>query len=337
MKDAKISKDQLNEVLSYYSIGNLRTIKPLKAGSDLAPKKIILTDEGIYVLKCRSNDKNDLKSIELAHKVNLFLRQNNFPVAAIIEPAKANQTYILRDNHIFELFCFIEGNRYSGVIPELRDSARKLAHFHHLMANYEQDTLKPRNCFHDSLQVRSSLFQSSTAEHERPDLKLLCRDLLVYYNDSCFRVTQLGFDEWPKHIIHGDWHPGNMLFDKDKVAAVLDFDSIKMACPISDLANATLQYSIIAGRPNPIDWPEYTDVEKMAEFVKSYSSTNRLNQSQLEAIPDLMIETMIAEAIMPIAATGCFAHFSGIDFLKMILRKTEWISKNRSNLINQIM
>ena len=49
-----------------------------------------------------------------------------------------------------------------------------------------------------------------------------------------------------------------------------------------------------------------------------------------------MIETMIAEAVLPIAATGFFAHLSGYDFLKMIQRKTEWLKKNRKKLTQAI-
>jgi hypothetical protein len=45
-----------------------------------------------------------------------------------------------------------------------------------------------------------------------------------------------------------------------------------------------------------------------------------------------MIETMIAEAVLPVVATGFFGHLSGQDFLEMILRKTKWLRKNRKRL-----
>jgi hypothetical protein len=41
---------------------------------------------------------------------------------------------------------------------------------------------------------------------------------------------------------------------------------------------------------------------------------------------------MIAEAILPIAATGSFCSLSGLDFLKMIQRKAVWINDNRKEL-----
>lgn len=55
--------------------------------------------------------------------------------------------------------------------------------------------------------------------------------------------------------------------------------------------------------------------------------------AKLEALPDLMIETMIAEAVLPIAATGSFGHMSGLDFLQMILRKAYWLNEHRRILV----
>jgi len=49
-----------------------------------------------------------------------------------------------------------------------------------------------------------------------------------------------------------------------------------------------------------------------------------------------MIETMIAEAVLPIAATGFFGHLHGTDFLLMIRRKAEWLNNNREQLTELI-
>jgi hypothetical protein len=41
---------------------------------------------------------------------------------------------------------------------------------------------------------------------------------------------------------------------------------------------------------------------------------------------------MIAESVLPIAATGFFGNMKGTDFMKMIVRKARWIDKNRQTL-----
>jgi aminoglycoside phosphotransferase (APT) family kinase protein len=127
-----------------------------------------------------------------------------------------------------------------------------------------------------------------------------------------------------------------MLFADGKLVGVLDFDSVKIAPPVTDLANGVLQFSIVGGRPNPADWPAYLDKEKLAQFLTGYREADGLSDEHLEALPDLMIESMIAEAILPIAATGFFGNLTGADFLKMIWRKALWIHNNRKKLTKAI-
>ena len=112
---------------------------------------------------------------------------------------------------------------------------------------------------------------------------------------------------------------------------------MRIAPIVTDLANGILQFSIIAGRPNPADWPNYLDQAKFVQFLNGYREVTELDANQLDCLADLMIETMIAEAILPIAATGFFGNLSGVDFLRMIHRKAEWIDKNRQKLIEAIV
>jgi Ser/Thr protein kinase RdoA (MazF antagonist) len=156
------------------------------------------------------------------------------------------------------------------------------------------------------------------------------------YNAASIHVNELGFDSWAEQVVHGDWHPGNMLFSGRRLIAVLDFDSVRIAPAITDLANGMVQFSIVAGRPNPADWPAYPDEAKLAQFLDGYRDEVELEKNELDSLLDLMIETMVAEAILPIAATGLFEHLSGLDFLKMIQRKCQWIDRHRKRLTEAI-
>jgi hypothetical protein len=97
------------------------------------------------------------------------------------------------------------------------------------------------------------------------------------------------------------------------VALVLDFDSILVAPPVIALTNGTLQLSIVGGRPNPADRPDYFGLGKLRQFLtvhreKVAGETSLLNEHKLLTLPDLTIETMISEAVLSIAATGFFGH-----------------------------
>jgi hypothetical protein len=42
----------------------------------------------------------------------------------------------------------------------------------------------------------------------------------------------------------------------------------------------------------------------------------------------LMIEALIAELVLPIAATGSFGRYQGFGFMKMVRRKVNWLWNN---------
>ena len=72
------------------------------------------------------------------------------------------------------------------------------------------------------------------------------------------------------------------------------------------------------------------------QFLNGYQQVLKLDEDKLNSLVDLMIETMIAEAVLPVAATGFFGNLSGSDFLKMIRRKAKWLRKHRERLSEEI-
>ncbi|MBN2181696.1 MAG: phosphotransferase [Sedimentisphaerales bacterium] len=330
----QFSSEELVCVLSHYDIGVILRIKPLSGGNRRSPKMVVISEQGKYLLKRRPRGKDDLARVVFAHEIQRHLEENDFPVTILLATRKRHETALRLDHHIYELFEFVSGSRYDGSPEETAEAARQLARFHRLMADYPHGQ-PPINCYHDSSAVRRHLKTIGTNRSALPSQKMRVTSdtLMRLYNDSSICVSELGFDSWPRQIIHGDWHPGNMLFSRHKIAALLDFDSIRVASPVTDLANAMLQFSIVSGRPNPNDWPDYFDEDKLARFIKGYRSVAELDKNKLDALVDLMIETMIAEAVLPIAATGFFGHLSGTDFLDMILRKAKWLDKHRDKLI----
>ena len=247
-------------------------------------------------------------------------------------------TILHLNNRIYELFEFVSGSRYDGSAEATADTGRQLANFHRYLTDFAEKWKPLRGSFHDSSTVRTHLKTTGREKATGDDKKLqrTAETLMALYNASSIRVSELGFDSWPEQIVHGDWHPGNMLFSNRNLTAVLDFDSVKIASTVTDLANGMLQFSIVGNRPNPADWPDYLDQAKLVQFLNGYRKVIALDENQLNSLLDLMIETMIAEAILPVAATGFFGNLSGLDFLRMIQRKAEWLDNNRDTLIQAI-
>ena len=340
---AHFSSEELVRILSHYDVGVIHQIKSLSGGNRRAPKMVVISEQGKFLLKRRPRGKDDLYRVAFAHAVQTHLTENAFPVTTLLATRSDNNTILQLNSHIYEFFKFVSGTRYDGSPEATIDAGRQLADFHHHLADFAHEFKPLQASFHDSSTVRTHLRTIGSDRTARPSGKLqaAAEALTILYNESSIQANQLGFDSWPQQVIHGDWHPGNMLFSNGKVAVVLDFDSIRIAPAVVDLANGMLQFSIVGGRPDPADWPDYFDRDKLQQFLRGYkeravNETVLLDEYKLQALVDLMIETMIAEAVLPIAATGFFGHLHGTDFLLMIRRKAEWLSKNRDQLTELI-
>ncbi|MFC1739739.1 phosphotransferase enzyme family protein [Planctomycetota bacterium] len=331
---AHFASEELVRVLSCYKIGVIHQVKPLSIGNRRAPKVVITAEKGRFLLKRRAKGKDDLYRVSFAHAVQNHLEEKNFPVTPLIRTADGKDTALHLNSHIYEMFRFVEGSRYNGSAEATVDAARQLARCHRNLADFAGEFKPLRGVFHDSSSVRRHLKSLGADKKTGPNGRLQnqAEALMILYNASAVRVNELGFDSWDEQVVHGDWHPGNILFADGTVIAVLDFDSVRFAPPVIDLANGLLQFSIVGDRPNPADWPDYFDQAKLVQFLNGYREAVKLDKYKTAALLDLMIETMIAEAVLPIAATGFFGSLSGLEFLQMIHRKAKWLKTNRKKL-----
>jgi homoserine kinase type II len=175
--------------------------------------------------------------------------------------------------------------------------------------------------------------QVKPASGNDPDIGPIAEFLLRGYHDAAESCEALGIDTWPKQIVHADWHPGNMLFRDNHVVAVIDYDSARLLPRVVDIANGALQFSIIGGDEDVSKWPDYVDESRFKRFLRGYDEVMLLSQAEIRAIPWLMIEALIAEAVFPIAATGNFGRMEGVTFLQMVQRKIAWIQKSFDHLV----
>jgi len=118
--------------------------------------------------------------------------------------------------------------------------------------------------------------------------------------------------------------------------AVIDYDAARLQQRVIDVANGALQFSMLAGSEDPAQWPEYLDETRFKRFLRGYDEVDPVSVAELQVIPWLMVEAMVAESVLPIAATGSFGKMEGYGFLQMIERKVRWVQANAEQLIQVV-
>jgi hypothetical protein len=136
----------------------------------------------------------------------------------------------------------------------------------------------------------------------------------------------------------------------ERVAAVFDFDAARMGQRLHDFANGAMQFAVLRhmgvsqsgeGIP-PSSWRIGLDPELFAAFCGGYRSAvaeaaqgaRGVSTDSLRAIPWLMIEAMIVEVGVPIAATGRFGKLDSKPLLGVVHRAVEALASEADRLVS---
>jgi Ser/Thr protein kinase RdoA (MazF antagonist) len=319
--------------LSHYDLGVIKSITKFPAGSRRAPKVVIQSEKGIFLFKRRAPGHDLQAKVAFTHQLQLHLAAQNFPLPHLVGTRDTNNSMLIHDNHVYEMFEYIKGKGYDSSLDATFNSGRILGLYHKLLADFQSDYTPPTGSYHDAPAIHQAIGKtvSSLPIDSRPageEVPTTVKSIEETYAHSAQKIKERGMPEWPCQIVHGDWHPGNMLFRDRHVVAVIDYDAARVQQRVIDFANGALQFSILGGGDDPTQWPEYVDVTRFKRFMLGYDSVNVITKHEMECVPHLMCEAMIAEGVLPIAATGSFGRIQGYPFLKMIHRKINWIQEN---------
>ena len=330
--------EELAVVLSHFEIGQIEAVQEYTRGSRKAPKMLITSEQGRFLLKRRARGRDDPFKVAFTHAIQLHLANKQFPLPHLIGTKKDNNSMFQWRVGVYELFEFIPGQGFPQTLEASFDAGHTLGLFHKLLLDFTTQYQPPTGSYHSAdvikqgLQtLRTNLLSAGIKEH-----KELGEYLSDLYEQAANNVEKDGIGKWPRRVCHADWHPGNMLYRENRVVAVIDYDSSRLLTPIIDIANGALQFSVIYGEDDVNTWPEYLDESRFKQFLTGYEEVTILSQAEIKVMPWLMIEALIAEAVLPIATTGTFGKMEGISFLNMIKRKLKWMETNREHLIKMM-
>lgn len=329
----RFSAEELAVVLSHYDIGIIESVTEYPRGSRKAPKLLITSQQGQFLLKRRARGKDDPFKVAFAHALQLHLAQRQFPLPHLIGTRRENNSMLQLPSGVYELFEYIAGQPYPQTLESTFDSGRVLALYHKLLLDFQSQWTPPSGSYHAAPAVDQGLRTIQQQMRSNAQINPVLEFLHQSYSHAVDQVETQGLRQWPRQIVHADWHAGNMLFRGNHVVAVIDYDAARLLPRVLDIANGALQFSIVGGNEDVGKWPEYIDESRFKRFLRGYDGVMLLSQAEVRTLPWLMIEALIAEAVFPIAATGNFGRLAGQAFLHMVQRKVHWLQRTSDHLI----
>lgn len=316
-------------VLSHYDLGVLQAVREFRRGSRHSPKLLVKGEKGAFILKRRAHGRDDPVKVAFTHSIQRQLAKAGYPMPRLALTRSGNDSMLSVGGRMYELFEYISGQAYDQSLHATFEAGQALAMFHRILESDKPGWEPPGGSYHRSAHVPANL---TFIPHRLGDdsLQQLAESLRDSYLRAGERADSAGLARWPRQITHGDWHPGNMLFRASKIVAVIDYDTARVQPRALDIANGALQFSITRQEGPPEAWPAEPDEGRLKRFCRGYDSMagTLISTDELAALAWLMIEALISEAALPIAATGRFGRLNAGLFLQMVERKVGWLQSH---------
>ena len=333
---------EVQEVLGHYDLARVKEARAFNRGSSKSPKVLLRTLDGDFILKRCAPGQDDPDRLALRHRIVAALDEHGGPIAGIV-PTRDGASFIRRGSRLYELFRYIEGRRYRRTGPQAHASGYEMARMHDQLAHWTGPTPEGAG-YHHATGVTEALERlperlCADDPHRRRGMAAICSSLAALFGEAHSHVERLGYAAAARTIVHGDWHPGNLLFEGDEIVAILDFDSIRHAPRVLDVANGLLQFTMQIGSSDDIErWPDALELPQLESMRQGYDAGTfePLESDEIAMLPWLMIEAMVVESIAPIAARGRFGTIPGDRFLRHIERQIGWIRPRIDELVMRL-
>jgi len=303
-------------VLDHYQIGSIQSVREMIAGSSDSPKAVIECDRGKLLLKRRARGLEYATLVGFAHEVILGCMEQGVCVPPLLGTAADNNSMCQIGDKTYELFAFIDGVPFDQSVGHARQSGMLLGELHLAM---------------DSITTSfEATIESSVVNPERA----LGIDLPEESQISVKRILEYGLDAHRANaraaaIIHGDWHPGNMIFDGPEIVAICDFDNCRLGSRDRELAQALVYLSM--KRPAGDDVPADPSMEHVLAVWDGY-----LEQSRYTPNPRLIGALMPAVLLDEALAGNPAINERSSALVNAALKKAAWLDEHNPEIVRAL-
>ncbi|MEM7034802.1 MAG: phosphotransferase [Chloroflexota bacterium] len=281
----------VEDLVETFQLGQIQTCYRAPQSNSL--NFILTTDQGKFVFR-----KHSLSEDTVAHEYEVlsFLEKRNFP-APQMRLTKDGKAWVTIEGDLYSMYTFVDGFCPANFIwtPSGRKDVIQLAgealgNFHKAVdgltpSSYKWDAYQPnenkrwrdgavyREAFVD---IRALLAQSGVSTPV-DDFARTHIDAIEQMLNAEARVE--GCSELSKVVIHGDYAPWNILFQRGRrLPFILDFNSARLDLKIFDVILGTFFFAWHQGHLDP---------SRALAFQQGYIKANALNAAEIELASDV--------------------------------------------------
>lgn len=270
----KLTKKDFEKILESYSIGNYQSHKKVwwSIQNTLYELK---TTKGKFIIKIFK----DMKKSDVLWSIRIVesLRNKSIPVPRTFKTNKNNFVSSFRGKSV-TVQSFIKGKKIKKVDKKfIKELSRTLGIIDKTLFSFGVNGKKTWWSGW-GYQFKSSGFRSARVI-EGFDFD---KNEKIIINEFKNNVS---IKKLRKSIVHGDYHLNNLIFDKNNIQAVIDWDDMHEDFLVVDSAVAVNHLFFALGRANKID---------LREFFTEYERYVKLNNDEKKAIYYLIKQRMLS-------------------------------------------
>lgn len=262
---------------------------------------LLTTSKNKFVLRFYRYGKKKRQDISNTIQVANYLKIKKFPVPVFLKSQSADfviERKIDNRNIYLTIYKYIDGERKLTLSNEEISSAGKmLAGIHLALKSSKLKTrIKNWQYFDNFNNVSAKLINkinNNSWNFEKTISKDTFLETVKLDLDNLEKLkTDLISADFPETVMHGDFHAANLIFKNNKIAGILDFDSIITGPQVLDLAICAANLQIQHVNVNEISKQQIYNL-----LVSGYKSANQLSDKELEFLPKLVKFWVISQFV----------------------------------------
>ena len=328
----------LERVLSHYDLGGMYRLEG-SGGGTANLNLVIVCPRGKFFFRRRNPSYSSPDQVIYEHALMRHLADKGIGGPLPVETPDG-ETAVCDGSDVYELQHLVKGTAFEpDNLDQLRSAATGLADFHAALDDFVPPVPKKLPRYDDPHDTRTgyqSLLAQATPEQAR-GIRLVLDIVAALEAD----FPNAAYRALPHCIIHGDYHPANVLYTDNQLAGIFDLDWVSRQPRVRDLADGITYFA--GRRPAALDGADiYSltqglqyDIPRARIFLDAYRAKRPVDDEEIHAIPLVATARWLFAKVagmrkVPEADRPAFA-------LRDALPPVTWLQQHSTDLVEALL